>query len=127
MSSGFFGLLRNLRPAMRAGPDFDVLFAKLGCSRCFENDGASYRGMTAPNFDTKQTKLRCTPRFGNDGVSRQMVRQHHSLKTETARMELAPIRAVFVFRRIFEALFASRPFHQQAETTKIDTSTNIAG
>jgi hypothetical protein len=56
-----------------------------------------------------------------------MVRQHHSLKTETAWMELAPIQAVSVFGRISEALFSARPFHQQAETTKIDNPTNIAG
>ena len=37
---GFFGLLRNLRPAMRAGPDLDGLFAKLGCKCRFGNDGA---------------------------------------------------------------------------------------
>ena len=36
---GFFGLLRNLRPAKRAGPDFDRLFSKLGCKCCFGNDG----------------------------------------------------------------------------------------
>jgi hypothetical protein len=72
-----------------------------------------------PNLDA-------TPRFGNDGVSRQMVRQHHSLKTGAARIELAPIRANFVFRRIPDALFAARSFHQLAEARKIDRSNNIA-
>ena len=38
-SLGFFGLLRNLRPAKRAGPDLDGLFDKLGCKCCFGNDG----------------------------------------------------------------------------------------
>ena len=70
MSPGFFGLLRNLRSVMRTGPDFELSFAKLGCSRCFENDGASYRGVTAPNFGAKHTELRCSPRFGNDGLGR---------------------------------------------------------
>ena len=72
-----------------------------------------------PNLDA-------TPASERTASAVQMVRQHHSLKTETARIELAQIRADFVFGRISEALFASRPFHQQAETTKIDISTNIA-
>ena len=42
-------------------------------------------------------------------------------------MELAPIRAVFVFRRISETLFAARPFNHLAEATKIDNSISIAG
>ena len=33
-SPGFFGLLRNLRSAMRTGPDFGLLFVQLGCNRC---------------------------------------------------------------------------------------------
>ena len=32
LSSGFFGLLRNLRSAKRAGPDFGRLSAKLVCN-----------------------------------------------------------------------------------------------
>ena len=55
-----------------------------------------------------------------------MVRQHHSLKMGAVRIELAQIRADFVFGRISEALFASRLFHQQAETRSIDKSTSIA-
>ena len=42
-------------------------------------------------------------------------------------MELAPIRADFVFGSISEALFAARSFHQLAEASSIDSSTNIAG
>jgi hypothetical protein len=34
MSSGFFGLLRNLRSAMRTSPDLDELFGQLDCNRC---------------------------------------------------------------------------------------------
>ena len=56
----------------------------------------------------------------------KMALQRHSLKTETARMELAQIRAVFVFRRISEALFAARPYPQQAEATSIDNPSSIA-
>ena len=41
-------------------------------------------------------------------------------------MELAPIQADFVFRRISEALFAARPFHQQAETRKTGNPSSIA-
>ena len=40
-SLGFFGLLRNLRPATRTGPDLGGLFAKRGCNSCFENNGAA--------------------------------------------------------------------------------------
>ena len=70
--------------------------------------------------------LRCNLRFGNDGVSLQMALQRHSLKTETARIELAQIRAAFRFRRISEALFAARLFHHLAETQRIAKSSNIA-
>ena len=42
-------------------------------------------------------------------------------------MELAQIRADFVFRRISEALFAARLPNQLAEARIIDKSTNIAG
>ena len=38
-SLGFFGLLRNLRPATRTGPDLDGSYIKLVCDRCFDNDG----------------------------------------------------------------------------------------
>ena len=55
-----------------------------------------------------------------------MVRQHHSLKTENAWMELAPIQADFVFRRISEALFAARLFHQLAETSFVSSACLIA-
>ena len=71
---GFFGLLRNLRPAKRAGPDFGGLFSQLGCKCRFGNDGASAYGVTATNFGAKHTELRCSPRFGNDGVAVKMVR-----------------------------------------------------
>ena len=108
MSLGFFGLLRNLRPAKRAGPDLDGLFVQLGCDRCFGNDGVIRPWYAAPNFSTAFPKLRCSLRFGNDGVSRQNGAQHHSLKTGAARIELAQIRADFVFWRISEALFAAR-------------------
>jgi hypothetical protein len=53
--------------------------------------------------------------------------KRHSLKTGTARIELAQIRAAFRFRRISEALFAARPFNQQAEIRKINISSDIAG
>ena len=52
--------------------------------------------------------------------------KRHSLKTETARIELAQIRVDSVFRRISEALFATRPYNQLAETRNIDISRNIA-
>ena len=55
-----------------------------------------------------------------------MVRQHHSLKTGAARIELAQIRADIVSRRISEALFATRPHTQQAEVKSIDRSTSFA-
>ena len=41
-------------------------------------------------------------------------------------MELAPIRADIAFRRISEALFAARSFHQQAETRSIGNPSPIA-
>ena len=41
-------------------------------------------------------------------------------------MELAQTRADIAFRRISEALFAARPFNEQAETRSIDNSTSIA-
>ena len=50
---GFFGLLRNLRPAKRADPDLDELFVQLGCNRCFDNDGTADLGATATNFGAK--------------------------------------------------------------------------
>ena len=55
-----------------------------------------------------------------------MVLQHHSLKMGAARIELAQIRAAFLFRRISEALFAARLFHQQAEANSIDLPISIA-
>ena len=71
---GFFELLRNLRSAMRTGPDLDGLFVKLGCKCRFGNDGVIRPWCAAPNFGAKQTKHGCSHRFGNDGVSRQMAR-----------------------------------------------------
>ena len=70
--------------------------------------------------------LDATPASEITASAVKMALQRHSLKTGAARIELAQIRADFVFGRISEALFASRPFHLQAETTKIDISTNIA-
>ena len=55
-----------------------------------------------------------------------MVLQHPSVKMEAARIELAQIQADFLFRRISEALFAARSFHQQAEAARIVHSINIA-
>ena len=55
-----------------------------------------------------------------------MALQRHSLKTGAAWIELAQIRADFVFRRISEALFATRLYTQLAETKSIDKSSNIA-
>ena len=42
-SPGFFGLLRNLRPAKRAGPDLGRLFIKFGWSR-YSGIALSLRG-----------------------------------------------------------------------------------
>ena len=67
MSSGFYGLLRNLRSAMRTGPDFGRLFSKLGCNHCFGNDGVIRRWHGC-------AKLGCSRRFGNDGVAVKMAR-----------------------------------------------------
>ena len=50
---GFFGLLRNLRPAKRAGPDLDGSYIKLGCNRCFGYDSAFDHGVTVPDFGAK--------------------------------------------------------------------------
>ena len=55
-----------------------------------------------------------------------MVLQHHSLKTGAARIELAQIRADFIFRRISEALFAARPFNELAEARIIDNLCRFA-
>ena len=52
MSPGFFGLLRNLRPAKQAGPDFGRLFTKLGCNRC-EKTALPAAGTTVPDFGAK--------------------------------------------------------------------------
>ena len=58
-SSGFFGLLRNLRPAKRAGPDFGLLFAKLGCHSCSGNNGVIRRwyGNARLRHETDQTSV----------------------------------------------------------------------
>ena len=77
--------------------------------------------MAVPDFDAKQTKLGCNPRFGNDGVAVKMALQRHSLKTGAARIELAQIRAAPVFRRISEAFFAARSFHQLAEASLVSS------
>ena len=56
---GFFGLLRNLRPAKRAGPDLDELFVQLGCNRCFGIDGVIclWRDSNKLRRETDQTSM----------------------------------------------------------------------
>ena len=54
---GFFRLLRNLRPAMRAGPDLGGLYIKLGCKCYFGNDVViqPWYGSAKRRHETDQT------------------------------------------------------------------------
>ena len=61
MSLGFFGLLRNLRPATRTGPDLGELFFQLGCSRCFGNGGVIRHGVQRQTSTRNRPNLDAVP------------------------------------------------------------------